>query len=223
MSWASASIAEPTQLDEAGRIVGSWRLRRCLGHLLGGGGGVAASTAAAAPKKKKAATKATAKKAKKAKGAKKSASAGKSSKAKLSKGKSKSKGKGKASKGKKKKKKKKTKKAKKTASDDDAAPVGQVVGAIPPSAPRTGGPARPWENVGQAERVAETSEWLKQQREKLGLDGNGFDVETLQKKKAARLKNPPKKTGGEDPLIAKLKAMGETRGPSSDETKKGKL
>ena len=38
-----------------------------------------------------------------------------------------------------------------------------------------------------------------------------------------RLKNPPKKTGGEDPLIAKLKAMGETRGPSSDETKKGKL
>ena len=138
------------------------------------------------------------------------------------KGKSKSKGKGKASKGKKKKK-KKTKKAKKTASDDDAAPVGQVVGAIPPSAPRTGGPARPWENVGQAERVAETSEWLKQQREKLGLDGNGFDVETLQKKKAARLKNPPKKTGGEDPLIAKLKAMGETRGPSSDETKKGKL
>ena len=220
MSWASASIAEPTQLDEAGRIVGSWRLRRCLGHLLGGGGGVAASTAAAAPKKKKAATKATAKKAKKAKGAKKSASAGKSSKAKLSKGKSKSKGKGKASKGKKKKKKKKTKK---TASDDDAAPVGQVVGAIPPSAPRTGGPARPWENAGQAERVAETSEWLKQQREKLGLDGNGFDVETLQKKKAARLKNPPKKTGGEDPLIAKLKAMGETRGPSSDETKKGKL
>ena len=162
MSWASASIAEPTQLDEAGRIVGSWRLRRCLGHLLGGGGGVAASTAAAAPKKKKAATKATAKK---AKGAKKSASAGKSSKAKLSKGKSKSKGKGKASKGT--KKKKKTKKAKKTASDDDAAPVGQVVGAIPPSAPRTGGPARPWENVGQAERVAETSEWLKQQRAKL--------------------------------------------------------
>ena len=67
---------------------------------------------------------------------------------------------------------------------------------------------RPWESGDQAQKVAETSEWLRQQRQKLGLDGNGFDVETLKKRKAERLKTGIKrKPGEEDPLIAKLKAM----------------
>ena len=84
----------------------------------------------------------------------------------------------------------------------------------------TGDPARPWENPGQADRVAETSEWLTAQRKKLGLElVDGFDP-VAAAKESAKIR---KKTG-EDPLIAKLKAMGETRLPAAGEApKKGKL
>ncbi len=221
----------------AAKLVGTWRLHRCLGHLAGAGRVEVGSTArcldavpvAAAPKSKrknprKRRQKEAAASSTKSKGDSKSAS---KSGVKSSKSQAKAKGTGKSKsrrKGKGKRKRSK-KKIQQTGSEDEAARVGEVVGTIPPSAPRAGSPARPWDSGDQAQKVAETSEWLQQQRQKLGLDGNGFDVETLKKKKAERLKKGnARKPAAEDPLIAKLKAMGETRLPNNDgEAKKGKL
>ena len=79
-----------------------------------------------------------------------------------------------------------------------------LLAPIPPSAPQQGGPARPWENAGQAEKVQETSDWLAAQRKKLGMElADGFDP-----KKAAKESAKQRKKTGEDPLIAKLRGMG---------------
>jgi hypothetical protein len=235
MSWAAAAKVEAGAAD-AGTLIGRWRLRRCLGHLAATGDQPAGVdvVAVAAPAKAKrkdnqgqgknqaagGSAKSKGKGKGKGKGRSKSKSKSKSnSQSKSSKSPSKAKGASKA-------KGKSRKKAQQTAPEDEAAPVGQVVGTIPPSVPRGGAPVRPWERSDQAQKVAETSEWLQQQRKKLGLDGGGFDVETLKKKKAERLKKGTKrKPGEEDPLIAKLKAMGETRvsGGTGDEPRKGKL
>ena len=153
--------------------------------------------AAAAPKKKKA------KKAKKEKKAKPERKAKKSSKKSSAAGKSsKSKGGGKGKKGKSKK-------------------GGKLVGKVPPSVDgATGNPARPWENPGQAERVAEALEWLTAQREKLGLnDGTHRQFDPVA---AAKESAKIRKKTGEDPLMAKLKAMGETKAPGEEAPKKGK-
>ena len=79
-----------------------------------------------------------------------------------------------------------------------------LLAPIPPSAQQQGGPARPWENAGQAEKVQETSDWLAAQRKKLGMErADGFDP-----KKAAKESAKQRKKTGEDPLIAKLRGMG---------------
>ena len=79
-----------------------------------------------------------------------------------------------------------------------------LLAPIPPSAPQQGGPARPWENAGQAEKVQETSDWLAAQRKKLGMElADGFDP-----KKAAKESAKQRKKTGEDPIIAKLRGMG---------------
>ena len=220
-------------MEDAGKLVGNWRLRRCLGHLAAPiGAGTVPVAAAPKRKRKNKRSKGQEESTGSSSGKGKSKSRSKSTGAKVasrsskrqSKSKSKGRGKGKRSKGKSESKRKSMKNAQQTGSDD-VAPVGQVVGTIPPSAPRAGGPARPWQSGDQAQKVAETSEWLKQQREKLGLDGGGFDVETLKKKKAERMKKGIKrKPGEEDPLIAKLKAMGETRLTDTEsKPHKGKL
>ena len=236
MSWAAAAKVEAGGAD-AGTLIGRWRLGRCLGHLVAPGRdqpGVDVVAVAAQTKSKrkgnqgqgqkeaaagnsKGKGKAHSKGKGKGKGSSKSNSKSKSIQSKSSlKAKGTSKGKGKG---------KRKKKAQQTASEDETAPVGQVVGTIPPSVPRAGAPVRPWERSDQAQKVAETSEWLQQQRKKLGLDGGGFDVETLKKKKAERLKKGAKRRPGEeDPLITKLKSMGGKRvSDTDDESRKGKL
>ena len=88
-----------------------------------------------------------------------------------------------------------------------SAPAPYVHGSLRKPGAAGAGAAKPWERGGteQAKKVAETTEWLKSQRKKL-MDG--FDpVKTA----AEREKAPPTK-GGVDPLIAKLRSMGEKRG-----------
>ena len=128
------------------------------------------------------------------------------------KGKAKGKGKGKG----------KGKKGKKKASYVDtvtATPAPYVHSSMrSPAGTAATPPKKPWErNVGadQQQKVQETTEWLKQQRKKL-LDG--FEAAKKPppfdpvKVAAERKKNPPKG----DPLLDKLRSMGETRGRGLD-------
>ena len=173
MSWAAAAKVEAGAAD-AGTLIGRWRLRRCLGHLAATGDQPAGVdvVAVAAPAKAKrkdnqgqgknqaagGSAKSKGKGKGKGKGRSKSKSKSKSnSQSKSSKSPSKAKGASKA-------KGKSRKKAQQTAPEDEAAPVGQVVGTIPPSVPRGGAPVRPWERSDQAQKVAETSEWTKRFR-----------------------------------------------------------
>eukprot|EP01047_Picozoa_sp_COSAG01_P002924 COSAG01_NODE_82_length_27810_cov_36.968352_12_plen_189_part_00 len=76
--------------------------------------------------------------------------------------------------------------------------------------PVAAAPARPWEQGGaaQSEKIASTQKWLASQRKKLGLElVDGFDPVKV---KIAR--GPAPKQGEADPLIAKLRRMGEQRG-----------
>jgi hypothetical protein len=79
-----------------------------------------------------------------------------------------------------------------------------------PIPPVAAAPARPWERGGaaQSEKIASTQKWLASQRKKLGLElVDGFDPVKV---KTAR--GPAPKQGEADPLIAKLRRMGEQRG-----------